>query len=350
MLWNTIKKLILYSSGAIFKTSLMSKRVASFIDGHALKLSGFPSLEKRHNTPYQILLYHRILPKYDPFAIDVLSIDNFRAHLRILSSFFRIVTIEEVVSELEKGELSANTICITFDDGYYDNFQYAFPVLKEFRIQATIFLTTDLVGTNKMLWPDKVFYYIKSTELDVLEFQNDKKHFYDLSNITRRMEAAHNLLEWMKKLIPEERDRKIQELKEICQVKSDETQRMMLNWDEIKDMNQAGITFGAHTKTHPILSSLDNDKIEEEIVESKETIENILNKPVVSFAYPNGKNSDFDNRCKGIVKKAGFKCAVTSYGSVNYAHTDPYELSRFSPWELNPNLFLGRILFERLKK
>ncbi len=349
MLLNILKNSLLYSLGSISTKPFFHRKISSFIDHHSIKLNPIPRFERRSSVPFQILLYHRILPEDDPFAIGVVTVENFREQIKNLNSYFRIVTLDDLISELEIGKLQPNTICITFDDGYYDNYQYAFPILKEFRIPATIFLTTDLIGSQKMLWHDKVLQIIKNTEIDNFRLKINGRNTFNLTNINKKKEVANELLEWMKKLLPEEREQRIQELKKTCQIEDNETKRLMLNWNEVKEMHNAGISFGAHTKNHPILSLLSWDQMKEEIESSKYAIEKILGDKVQTFAYPNGKQNDFDERCKKIVKRAGYKCAVTSYGSVNNTEDDLYELSRFSPWDVNPECFLGRILLERMR-
>lgn len=112
-------------------------------------------------------------------------------------------------------------------------------------------------------------------------------------------------------------------------------------------MYDTGISFGTHTKTHPILSLLTDKQIEEEIIESKAAIESELGDRVTSFAYPNGQPSDFDHRCKRVLKKNGFAFAVTTSCGLNTACTDRYELFRGRPWDRHPNQFYGRLLLTR---
>jgi peptidoglycan/xylan/chitin deacetylase (PgdA/CDA1 family) len=122
----------------------------------------------------------------------------------------------------------------------------------------------------------------------------------------------------------------------------------MLDWRQIEEMHRAGISFGAHTKSHPILSRLGDRDLEEEIAGSKRTIENHLNAPVVTFAYPNGRKGDYDERAKNILAKVGFSCAVTSCRGLNYRYFDPFELSRSASWDTDPQRFYARLVFEQL--
>jgi peptidoglycan/xylan/chitin deacetylase (PgdA/CDA1 family) len=88
----------------------------------------------------------------------------------------------------------------------------------------------------------------------------------------------------------------------------------------VRDLARNGVEFGAHTKTHPILSSIhDSKELQTEIKESKQRVEQELGKPVIHFCYPNGLSSDFNAETLELVKDAGFLSAVTTEPGLNFA-------------------------------
>ena len=97
--------------------------------------------------------------------------------------------------------------------------------------------------------------------------------------------------------------------------------------------SEHNITFGSHTVTHPILSRISTERIKTEIQRSKETIEKYLNVPVRTFAYPVGRNQDFNEEVKTLLQEAGYICAVTTIPGANESGQDPFELRRLTPWE-----------------
>jgi peptidoglycan/xylan/chitin deacetylase (PgdA/CDA1 family) len=113
----------------------------------------------------------------------------------------------------------------------------------------------------------------------------------------------------------------------------------MLGWNEIRQMNKNGISFGAHTVTHPVLGSLPVSRLQEEIAGSKATVENRLQVPVRHFAYPFGKQADFIGEAKQVVQAAGFQTAVTTVAGFNGPGQDLLELKRFNINESDPALF-----------
>jgi len=113
----------------------------------------------------------------------------------------------------------------------------------------------------------------------------------------------------------------------------------MLGWDQIRQMKKDGISFGAHTVTHPALGGLPSSRLKEEILGSKRTIENRLQTPVRHFAYPFGKQSDFGWQAKQVIQAAGFQTAVTTIPGVNGPGQDLLELRRMSLDEPDLGMF-----------
>ena len=107
----------------------------------------------------------------------------------------------------------------------------------------------------------------------------------------------------------------------------------MLNWNQVREMHKAGIEFGSHTVNHPVLSRLPADAILRELRDSKRQLSEQLDAPVTSFAYPNGKQTDYNDLVKTTLKECGYACAVTTEWGVNRAYADPFELKRGQPWQ-----------------
>jgi peptidoglycan/xylan/chitin deacetylase (PgdA/CDA1 family) len=107
-----------------------------------------------------------------------------------------------------------------------------------------------------------------------------------------------------------------------------ETREDMLNWDEIKAMCKANISFGSHTVTHKILSTVDIETARHEISTSKAEIENILGQKIGLFAYPKGKTRHFNTQIKHLVEKAGYQAAFATENGEIHFHSDLFELKR----------------------
>lgn len=298
--------------------------------------------------PLAILNYHRVLPRADPFAIDAVAAKDFENQLRVLNNFYHILPLEDAVHRLRRGELPAKAVCLTFDDGYRDNYQFAFDALKQHRTPATIFLTTDFIGGEARLWHDRVLYAFEHTNVPFFSWPDMQLDSISMYDEKERRAAAFAVLEGLKRYAPRERDDHIDVLVEKLDIDNSGAPRLMLSWEEIQEMHQAGISFGAHTRSHPILSTLDDASLEREIVGSIDAIQARLGGAVRTFAYPNGRAGDFDERSKAILKAAGIQVAVTTSFGMNSATQDVYELRRMSPWEVNPHRFAGRLFLQQL--
>jgi peptidoglycan/xylan/chitin deacetylase (PgdA/CDA1 family) len=113
----------------------------------------------------------------------------------------------------------------------------------------------------------------------------------------------------------------------------------MLSWNQVKEMSQAGIAFGSHTCTHPILSREDDAELRRELIESKKEIEVQIGKNVALIAYPNGQRGDFSTQVMEETEKAGYKCAFTAILGSNGKTGNLYSLKRGQPWQSDPGLF-----------
>ncbi|MBN1559659.1 polysaccharide deacetylase family protein [candidate division KSB1 bacterium] len=301
---------------------------------------------KHGHSSLRIFNYHRVLPGRPRFVIDAIDVQEFEQQVKILTSCFNVCSLEAAIPALQRGELPPNSVCITFDDGYRDNYEYALPVLVKYNVPATVFLTTDFIGAQKFLWHDLVLWAFEVTTMECMTFDELGLQDARLVEQEDREKVAVYVLEKLKTVTTARRDELITMLYDRMAVNSRPQASYMLDWQHIREMSDLGMTFGAHTKSHVILSTLDDEALEEEIVGSKKAIERHLPSPVTSFAYPNGRKDDFDERAKKILRESGFQCAVTTDRGLNDRSQDVYALNRTAAWERNPYRFYGRLLLE----
>jgi len=120
-----------------------------------------------------------------------------------------------------------------------------------------------------------------------------------------------------------------------------------LSWSQIREMHAAGIEFGSHTVTHPILSRIPRDEMMKEVRESKQRLAEQLNANVVSFAYPNGRTSDYNDETKAALRQCGYSYAVTTCAGFNRPLADPFDLRRGQPWQKDIQLFRMKFFLQR---
>lgn len=216
----------------------------------------------------RILLYHRVADvKDDPHLLSV-SVHNFKNQIAWLKKNFQILPLLTLVEHIKSNTLNSKSICITFDDGYADNFYNALPILKQFQVPATVFITSGMIGKKNP------FYWDTNTN------KNDQG-------------------------------------------------RTLNNMELIKLAKGSLIEIGSHTVTHPHLTDLSIMDQEREIAESKVKLENIIKQSVKSISYPFGTKKDFNKKTIELVKTNGYSYACANIPDQTTKYSNPYALPRY---------------------
>lgn len=290
-----------------------------------------------------ILNYHRVLPQPDPLLDSEPTIETFRWHMALLARSFNVLPLHDAIEMLGTRDMPPRAVAVTFDDGYRSTHDLALPVLREFGLPATVFVTTGHIGKGSM-WNDVILEATRrlpASRLDLRELGLDN---YSLSTLADRQDTARVLTERAKYLSPAERARLNHRLEALvgCSLE----QELMLTREMLLALDHGGIEIGGHTVTHPILTCIDDDAARDEIVNNKLQLEAMLGKPLRLFAYPNGKPGlDFDERHARMVSEAGYHAAFTTAAGPVSRHSDRYTLPRSRPWDAHPLKFASRLLY-----
>jgi peptidoglycan/xylan/chitin deacetylase (PgdA/CDA1 family) len=257
-----------------------------------------------------LLAYHRILPKDRlrafPFLEDLVTPEEiFVEQMGLLAARFRVQPLEEIIRVLREGRsVAPRTIGITFDDGYADNHQFAWPVLRRLRLPATVFLATGHVGGARgLFWWDEVSRW-QSAGMATVEVEGLGRRPMS----TRR--ERDRLLEELKHLPVDEVTRRVRQASTRAGLGPVAgMEKEFLSWDQVREMQSAGITFGSHTVSHCLLPRETAERRRAELVESRATIARETGRPCVVFCYPNGTATETLGR---EVQDAGFAAAVAT--------------------------------------
>jgi peptidoglycan/xylan/chitin deacetylase (PgdA/CDA1 family) len=297
--------------------------------------STFPFVKKQNFRNIQILIYHRVNDDSDPF-FPATPTSVFAKQMEYLASHFNICPLGEAIERMKRNDVQNNTVVVTFDDGYRDNYINAFPILRSLSIPSTIFLATDAIGSGRVLWHDRVFSAFRRTRMEHIEgFGNIPKR-YSLKTLEEKIYTQQNILKFLWSINNNEKSFWIDRLMEILGVEDNKLiYNSMLSWDDITIMYNNGVNFGSHTVKHPILSMITPDEAKKEIYESKIAIEEKIGAPVKLFAYPKGKKEDFNEGIKDILKEQGYVCGLTTIFGTNDCNQDLFEMRRVTPWSQN---------------
>ena len=254
------------------------------------------------------------------------SAAHLSAHLEFLKTNYRVLSLAEIVENLDAGKsLPANAAAITIDDGYSDAYEIAFPLFQKFQIPATLFVITDFLDKKTWLWTDKARFLAVNTKLAQVEFE---KQVFNLNGAASRKKAAAKINEQLKRLPDEEKETQIEELQKTFAVNLPvlpAPEFSPISWAAAKEMDANGVSIESHTVTHPILTKISDERLQFELTASKQRLREVLERDVDLFCYPNGS---FDNRAKEFVRDAGYRAAVTTEIGFNAPNADSFALKR----------------------
>lgn len=274
-----------------------------------------------------VLAYHRVLDLHDeaqfpqdPELISA-SVGDFRQQMRVVRDHFNPLTFRDVLASLDAGRaLPPRSVVVTFDDGHLDNHRNAFPVLKALGVPACIFLTTDYIGSEHMFWFDRIALLIHAAPRG--EWQVGRQSIrLDDESVALRRHVARRILRHLKRVPDGERLRCLGALEAALGryvPAGMAPARSAVDWDEVREMAEAGIEFGSHTLSHPVLTQLDDSALERELGQSRQAISAQLGGPVDTVAYPVGKAGAFDERVMAMSRRCGYRLGISYETGVNH--------------------------------
>ncbi len=296
------------------------------------------TLHDRREQVLTVLAYHRVMPTdalegypFDPELISATPA-QFEWQMRYVRQHLRPVSLRDVTRHLDgQIPLPPRAVAVTFDDGFADTYRYAFPVLKRFSIPATIFPATGYIDSGEPFWFELAAYLAFNVPPKALEIPG-RGAFPTGGSQKDRQQSLQQLHEILKSLPNAGRTKII----------SSWTRRFApeiahgalrhsgpLSWQQVREMAEAGVEFGSHTVTHPNLTQLSDAELDWELAESKRVLEERLQRPIETLAYPIGTTAAFDARVIAATERHGFKLGVTYVTGANpFAHLRRYELRR----------------------
>lgn len=318
-----------------------------------------PHTRRQRSPRLLVLMYHRILPPGDQRTRFeepgmLVTPESFSMHLEILGRYFDFTSLSQWIENRSKGVQLAPMACaITFDDGWMDNYEFAYPLLKKHSVPATIFLVSDMIGTSRRFWPERLARLVVTTARKRSRYRH------------------HPALSWIRELSASNRahdtDPTPEELSEVIARAKNTTDReindrldfierelgldgstartpALLSWTQVSEMMDSGlIEPGSHTCNHTRLNAgLARKLLENEIIQSKQTIEKQTGRPAGIFCFPNG---DYTPEALGLVKRH-YTGAVTTVKGWNSVTVDNYLLRRIGIHEdiaASRSAFLARV-------
>jgi peptidoglycan/xylan/chitin deacetylase (PgdA/CDA1 family) len=274
-----------------------------------------------------VLMYHRITSGNNGFSGTDARL--FRQQMQWLKQRCRPIAPEELDVAAQRSPLDKPAVLVTFDDGYRDYHDHAYPVLSEYGIPSLVFLATGSTDKGCMIWTDAVTHAINQSDQKRVELPFQPGMSYALSSTQERQALALTCKEFLKNVTNQDRERWLAELYRVLKqdLQNTDDARQMLNWHEVRQTMPL-TRFGGHTHNHPILSQLDPASMEDEIRFCKERIASETGAEPRFFAYPNGRAQDFNQLTKTLLKKHGFAVSFSTIEGIHQAGDDLYAVRR----------------------
>lgn len=297
-----------------------------------------------------ILMYHRVfgpetrLPDYSPNGMAVTA-QQFARQMQFIASRYQVVSLQELVTNLQRSsrEFRPNLCAITFDDGWRDVYDHAYPVLRQYSLPATVFLTTNFVDRRTWFWEERAKFalaHIWSILRKPVQIADSTLH-QDLEAclnrvplpplVSVRLDDLPQYLGRVIRLVSEwqepDRARWMSQVELVLTREPFIEPRQFLNWEEIREMAGQGIEMGNHTVTHHNLAILPDAQVRTELSGAADRIRERLGKPVRNIAYPYGKHAEGTKR---IAAEMGAASACTTRLGLVKSGDDLYSLKRIN--------------------
>jgi peptidoglycan/xylan/chitin deacetylase (PgdA/CDA1 family) len=288
-----------------------------------------------------VLTYHNVLAE-EPDAHDWpslrLSRSRFEEEMAYLVRHFHPLPLSEVLRQLDEGRPDPLGVAVTFDDGFYGVLAHALPVLSRWGIPATVFVMTCYCGSPTTEVPhfnalEVSFRLTRREEIDLGFWGDPPQSIMDLAARDDLLKKVREKL----KLAPEEDRLRWHELvlqalgvspREIRAYAAAQEKFRLLTWGEIRQLLDAGIEIGSHTRTHRTLSRLPAHEREEEIAGAYAELQFHLGLSQIPLAYPYGGAEHVGTAAPEMARRVGHTCALSTIPGRNTPSTDRFLLRR----------------------
>ena len=275
-----------------------------------------------------VLVYHRVanpgeIGELDPDLIDATPAE-FDAQMAYLRANFHPIGLEELLAA-QRGEapLPAGSALVTFDDGYRDNCEQAFPILKRHGMRAIFFVTTGHVSERRLFWWERIALLVRRSRGQRIELAFPVRRQLDISTPEAKKRTVWHLNRIVKDAFALDVDRFLDELAVACDVRfTPEEERALadgalMTWDDVRTMRREGMGIGSHTRDHRVLQTLPAEHLARELRDSRAQLERELGEPITTIAYPVGKSIQSLPAVRQAVADAGYELGFTTEPGTN---------------------------------
>ena len=318
-----------------------------------LKSQFLPLVSRMAARHVAVLRYHSVLPRQCALASRigkaiVHDTDTFAEHMALLSKQYGMVRVGDLFASFQRK--TRRSICITFDDGFRDNYQYAAPILERYGLRATFYVTAGCIDGFCPPWFCRLKHSFHATS--VRHWRDADGNTWNLLDFQEKQEAFRAACAHCAVLTGDSLSAAVQQLEEDLDVRMewDGKERLMMTASEIRDLDARGHTIGSHGMEHPNIGQIPESAVRREMQDSKTTLEDILGHEVKHFSYPSPiLQPHYTDETTAICKECGYATAVTCKHGACSSADNPFIIPRISApqdalelhWAIE-NAFIGR--------
>jgi len=333
----SVKKKLKWMTNKIFETDNLN--LLKFIGEKGLRILFYHGVRQDNVSAGSIL-------NYDGKHVGIKKFDK---QIRYLRKNYDIISLSEALSLLQSGKKNYRALVITFDDGYSGVYDLAFPLLKQYGMTASVFLTAGHIGSDRWIWSDELEYLldVMDREYISLDIANENIEF-KMVPLQNRISTAIKLKGILRSSNKADRGKIMEQIYNLSGRRNTEKNSSMhslMSWPQAKEMAEAGFEMGAHSIYHHVLTCMDRKEIATELRESKKVIEQNTGIDVKSFSYPNG---EYNQEIMDLVRTCGYSCALSVDYGLNNPGIDVYSLKRMAITDNYSDTFFYLFLHPRL--
>lgn len=267
-----------------------------------------------------------------------LDVDAFREQACLFAKSYNVLPLTDVAEAIRnKAEVPPNCVVLTFDDGYESNFRLGYPILQEFGLHATVFVTTGFVEGEFYQWPDRLEWALGVTQKAKLKLDFDGFPSEVVVSSLEKQQNAHLTLDAAIKRVPQERQMEaiahIEQragcaLGDLPEAEVPSCYRP-LNWQQVREMEASDhVSIGSHTHSHLILGRASPQQAKKDMQHCHRLLRSKGGIRPTTFAYPNGKAGDHTLWTRAMLAEMGIETAVTTELGFGELDADTMQMKR----------------------
>lgn len=296
--------------------------------------------KSRKKNSIKILCYHGVykkrINKLENYNKKHLPYNVFLRQMIFLKKKCKVFSLSDLLEyKIKNNFFPNNSYIITFDDGFKNNYNYAFKILKKLNLKATIFVCPENILKNKIFWVDHIQNLVAFTKVKkIFLIINKKKIYFSIKNLKQKIDSIEKIKVLCKKVSNDKKNKILKFLETQTGLyhknKINKELQDCLSWVELKKMYKSGVfDIGYHSFEHEILSRLNERQLKENVSRSINLINKKINKKVIIASYPEGRHEHFSKKVIKVLKSQNIKLAAMSISGINNYKSNLFYLKRY---------------------